>query len=346
MPITFGVFRNDGDDRSDGDFVGGDDLGGGGPMPGAPVSSLLAQALWHTQGDLTNGVLIGSKKEVSPPMEPLDRENIFERWSPDVRAYLYSFELLSGLHFKGDEKDDEPTIGSFTIGEEGKPIAQVTRPEYDKDPNVLGDELAKVMTAIALRPERMAEILTQVQVPYAFFAAVMNLQAGRHRYTYELMLTVFRLSSTVVMQFKNHLRVRRPADRSPLVQPVLPTPGHASFPAGHATQCHFVAAVLKALVAQARKADLAESDLLPDRINGTLATLDPALADLSQQLDKLAERIAYNRVVAGLHYEADNEEGMKLGIALAGYFLPRVRAGRHAALAWLWKRALDEWQNI
>jgi hypothetical protein len=357
MPITFGVFRNDGDDgdRSDGD-VGGDGAVGGGPaIPGTAVNPLLAQALWRTRGDLTNGLPAAGNKEISPPMKPLERDNIVGRWSPDVRAYLYSFELLSGLHFNGDMAGDRGTLLSLTVGEDNnscssESVTELRRPAYDLDPDTLRAELDSVTTATALRQERMAEILTQVQVPYPFFAAVMNLQAGRHRYTYELMSAVFRLSSTVVMQFKNHLRVRRPADRSPLIQPVLPTPGHGSYPAGHSTQCHFVAAVLKTLLSEAadRKRKPTLDDVLagPCKYTRKLSEVSPALGDVSRQLDVLADRIAYNRVVAGLHYVEDNRGGVTLGTALAAYFLQRVRDGRHAALAWLWERALDEWANV
>jgi hypothetical protein len=326
MPITFGVFRNEANDGDDGDVSGDDDYGGG---AAGPVNSLLAQALWHTRGDLTSGIPVPDATEFASTMGQLPAENIFGRWSPDVRAHLYSFELLSGLHFKHDGAG--ALLLSLTVAQNGTPsfsqppLASVTRPEYDIDENALKEELAKVMTAIALRPERMAEILTQIQVPYSFFGSVMNLQGGRHRYTFELMSAAFRLSSAVVMQFKNHLRVRRPAERSPLVQPVLPTPGHGSYPAGHATQCYLVAAVLKALLDEA---------------------VTPGRDALAGQLDKLAERVAYNRVVAGLHYEKDNEVGAGLGIALAGYFVQRVRDGKHPALAWLWARAFDEWKNL
>lgn len=164
----------------------------------------------------------------------------------------------------------------------------------------------------------MNEILTQVTVPYAYFAMVLNLQPGRHRATYELMSAVFRLSTIIVMQFKHHFRIRRPADRSSLIQPVLLTPGHGSYPAGHATQCHFMAAVLKKL---------------------TNATASSEVAD---QLDKLATRIAENRVVAGLHYPEDNDVGELLGKQLAEHFIFRATdAG--SAVEWVWGKAKAEW---
>ena len=329
MPIRFGVFRNDGDDgdRNDGDD--GDDGDSRGGAPGASTNSLLAQALWRTRGDLTNGFvgtpprgLMGSI-EPPKPLAPLERENIYGRWSRDVRAHLYSYELLSGIRFMAE--GEQAWLAQVTVkGREtfvsDLPGEKMTRPAFDKWEKELKEELGKVMAAVALRPERTPEILTQVTVPYAFFGMVLNLQRGRHRHTYELMSAVFSFSSTMVMQFKNHFAVRRPADRSPLVQPVLPTPGHGSYPAGHATQCHFVATVLKGLAGKAFG------------------------AELTNQLDRLAERIAYNRVVAGLHYEPDNDAGQKLGKDLGFYFMDKAHV-TGSALEWLWKRAEGEWDN-
>ena len=243
---TFGVFRNDGDDgdlfRNDGDD--GDDGDGSRAYAGARPNSQMAQALWRTRGDLTKGFEGGIGTPVWTD-QPLDKP-VFGRWSRDVRAHLYSFELLSGLYF--DSSSD--TVGHLYSTQitpkqgESPPkfetvlesVHKLERPPFDTNKELFENELRNIMSKTGYRAERMAEILTQVTVPYSFFAMVLNLQPGRHRHTFELMSTVFRLSSTVVMQFKHHLRVRRPADRSPLVQPVLAVPGHASYPAGHATQ--------------------------------------------------------------------------------------------------------------
>src|SRR5690349_12713324 len=73
MPITFGVFRNDGDDvdRGDGDIGDGGAFGGGAAIPGPAVNPLLTQALWHTRGDLTNGMLNPNESQFKSGMVPL-----------------------------------------------------------------------------------------------------------------------------------------------------------------------------------------------------------------------------------------------------------------------------------
>jgi membrane-associated phospholipid phosphatase len=130
---------------------------------------------------------------------------------------------------------------------------------------------------------------------------------------------VYRFSTVTVMQFKHHFRVRRPADRSPLIQPVLLTPGHGSYPAGHGTQGGFMAAILKKLTGAAPASEVAD------------------------QLTRLADRIGENRVVAGLHYPEDIATGSALGVRLAQHFMSRTQVPG-SALEWLWKKARAEWQ--
>jgi len=146
---------------------------------------------------------------------------------------------------------------------------------------------------------------------------VANLQPGRCRWTYELMSAAMQLSGLAVMQFKQHFRVRRPADRSALVQPVLLTPSHGSYPAGHSTQSAFLAHILKDLVGNRRG------------------------NDLGPQLDALVKRIGENRGIAGVHYEADMTAGEDLGAQLGKYFLLKAKAG-NTPLGWLWQKTNQE----
>jgi len=150
---------------------------------------------------------------------------------------------------------------------------------------------------------------------------VLGLQPGRHRHTYELMSAALILSGIAVHQFKNYFRVQRPADRSALVQPVLQTPNHAAYPAGHASQCHLLA------------------DVLDDLVGG-------AGGDVTVQLGRLADRIGENRVVAGVHYLEDISAGKKLGQDLAKHFIDLAKYEGDdptTALQWLWTNAAAEW---
>ena len=99
-------------------------------------------------------------------------------------------------------------------------------------------------------------------------------------------------ASFVVQRSKALYNLPRPNELSPRIQPMIPTPGYSTYPSGHATEAHLVSVALKALVGTTKSSDLAA------------------------MLNALAERIARNREVAGLHFEKDSEAGKRLGIAL------------------------------
>jgi membrane-associated phospholipid phosphatase len=262
----------------------------------------------------------------------LSYDEALGRWSRAVRGHQYLFELVSGLDFGPDGNNaaiaDLTFRGRPNTAQDPNPF-QMQAPTYETgpQPKSMTDALAGVLNAAALRPDRISEILTQVTNPYAYFSMVLNLQPGRHRYTFELMSALFTLTDKVVMQFKHFFRILRPADRSQIVQPVLLTPSHGSYPAGHAVQSYLVTGVLKKLL-----------------------VLYGAKPDVDTQLTRLAERISFNRVVAGVHFQEDVDEGQALGAALASYFLykagaPTVPPAQStSAVNWLWSRASEEWK--
>ena len=114
----------------------------------------------------------------------------------------------------------------------------------------------------------------------------------------------FSLAVHVEMRFKHVFASTRPVEMSPQIQPMIPTPGHGSWPSGHATEAFIVATVLEAL------------------LNAT----NPAAANGSacrEQLQRLAARIAVNRTVAGVHFPVDSAVGRLLGTALGEFFIAR-----------------------
>ena len=92
------------------------------------------------------------------------------------------------------------------------------------------------------------------------------------------------------------------------------TPGHGSFPSGHATQVYAVAHVLRVLLGL-------------DEATATSRPMNLAASQAVQaQLARQAARIATNRVVAGLHFPADSMAGRMLGTALGEFFAWRCKA--------------------
>ena len=130
---------------------------------------------------------------------------------------------------------------------------------------------------------------------------MLPLQPQRVKRTLELINIVLQLAVYVEMRFKHELGCWRPYQLSPQVQPLITTPGHGSFPSGHATQAYIVATVLKALLKLDPNQDTA----------------------ITAQLDRQAARIATNRVVAGVHFPIDSMAGRLLGVTLAEYALAR-----------------------
>jgi hypothetical protein len=106
----------------------------------------------------------------------------------------------------------------------------------------------------------------------------------------------------VEMRFKHALACYRPVEYDAQVQPMITTPGHGSFPMGHATQTYAVSYVLKQL-------------LLLD------ASTYPEHHWVLDQLDRLSARITTNRVIAGVHFPVDSMAGRMLGVALGEYFV-------------------------
>jgi hypothetical protein len=151
---------------------------------------------------------------------------------------------------------------------------------------------------------------------------VLNLRPGRHRRTFELMAAVQAFGAVVVHQFKHAFRVARPDARSALIPPMIMTPGHGAYPAGHAVQAHMQKTVL--------------DQLFGFTANGSAHDLESV-----GQLQRLADRIGENRMVAGVHYPTDIAEGEKLGDVLGAYLVAAAKVGG-TPLGWLWTQATQE----
>ncbi len=111
------------------------------------------------------------------------------------------------------------------------------------------------------------------------------------------------IAAHAAMIVKHALAVRRPDQIDGRILPMIPTPGHGSFPSAHATEAYTVLTVMEALVSTW----------------GSLGDIAPRLA----MLRGLAERIAVNRTVAGVHFPIDSWAGAALGTALGRAILGR-----------------------
>jgi hypothetical protein len=159
----------------------------------------------------------------------------------------------------------------------------------------------EVLTRKDQRPDRTSEILVQIAHFWPFWTTITGIDPARHPRTYELMQIAASLSPAVGQPIKHFLDVRRPHTMTSLVQPMIPVPGHAAFPSGHATGAYLFVEVMGQLLVS--------------------STGKPPPPQLMQQLERMAARIADNRVVAGVHYSIDGAAGELLGRLLGRYFV-------------------------
>jgi membrane-associated phospholipid phosphatase len=226
-----------------------------------------------------------------------------QRWEAWVRASVLDFELVSALGFH------QGTGGVMTVRHldtTGFPNATyqdlmaITRPSESqfKDWLVFMDRYAD------LRPDRAAEIMTQLNGGLTFLCSVPFLHPARTPWTLELLAAALRLANYTEMRFKQALSCRRPNEYSPQVQPIILTPSHGSFPSGHATETFISAYVLWKLLQASPTTPYGDQSW-------------------GEQLFRLANRVAVNRTVAGVHFPIDSAAGAVLGLTLGRYFVAR-----------------------
>jgi len=222
-------------------------------------------------------------------------------WEPWVRASLYLSDVLKDL--KWDLKI--PAVGApyieMTFNNEA--FLTLTRP----DMALFRSQLKLLKVYADQRADRATEILTQVGYPTPYFASLLGLNA-RNAKTFELIAISQVIASHVVMIAKHHLACRRPDRLGASVMPMLTTPGHSTFPSGHAAEAFAVRTVL--------------SGLLDDPI---VAAHYPRPDRRKALLAKQAERIAVNRTVAGVHFPIDTWAGAALGEAVGEMILARCK---------------------
>jgi membrane-associated phospholipid phosphatase len=178
----------------------------------------------------------------------------------------------------------------------GSTVVSIERPPR----TTFTGEIAAVLAFAQLRDDRTAEILTQIDSQLAFWASIVQIRPDLTPKTYELLNVALQLAIFVEMRFKSDLGCWRPVNFSADVQPMITTPGHGTLPMGHASQAYMSAYILWKL----------------QDPNG----LNTGLRDM---LYRQAFRMAFNRIVAGVHFPVDLPAGAILGLALGEYFVRR-----------------------
>jgi hypothetical protein len=173
-----------------------------------------------------------------------------------------------------------------------------------KDPTLAGpdqDPLSEIeKLVIAARDERadaLAEIVAQHDSFADYFFALLTIEPGMYPATSLLINISSIVAAVTVLYYKYgvpHIYDPRPRPSQvcPALLPPVPVPGHPSYPSGHATEAHLIELVLNDVFSAAGNSNRADA--------------------MQYDLSALADRIARNREIAGLHYPSDSAAGKKL----------------------------------
>lgn len=167
------------------------------------------------------------------------------------------------------------------------------------------DELR--ILAVTERPEAMGEIMNQNQNQQLCFLHLLMATHTSHPATYFLTKVAARVGEVVMMHLKRQFNRPRPTQYCPTLYPPVTVPGHASYPAGHAVIANLTAQCLMEV------------------------TADPVTqkSPYEAALQKLADEIGLNRVIAGLHFKSDIVAGAEVG-RLTHQFLKGMPAANPA----------------
>jgi membrane-associated phospholipid phosphatase len=104
------------------------------------------------------------------------------------------------------------------------------------------------------------------------------------------------------MHYKRLFNRARASMYSPALLPPITVPGHASYPSGHATEAYLMAHCLEKVMPAAARLPPPQQPSSPP----------PAPPVYRSPLMLMAQRIARNREVLGLHFPSDSEAGRHL----------------------------------
>jgi membrane-associated phospholipid phosphatase len=256
----------------------------------------------------------GSADTHNPLASFPDDSDRLDRLDPQRRIDILTAELMSYFRVKGVAAKKISGSTSFTPGSAilefcGEEVFATEGPGLD----VLKAQMIWLRNYADLRVDRIPEINQQLGDVPSFFGAVVRLDAASRKYSLEFVAAALRVTYALEMQVKFLTWTPRPVDLSHKVQPMIQTPDHSSFPSGHATESFAVATLLTLL----------EKLPLTGKENSTESDSDAIKRQLANRSMpyRVAQRVAANRTIAGVHYPIDSEAGATLGCVIASAIL-------------------------
>jgi len=175
---------------------------------------------------------------------------------------------------------------------------------------VVADELKELVELVEYRSGVMAEAMAQRSNLLAYWRGILMFNAASHPWTCQLLEIALCVGQFQAMHYKRHFNRPRPSQLSPALLPPIDPPGHASFPSGHATEAYLMALCLE----EAMRPPTAPGAYAAAATPATIPAAPPQYvhARVRSPIMRMAERIARNREVLGLHYPSDSEAGRVL----------------------------------
>jgi hypothetical protein len=152
----------------------------------------------------------------------------------------------------------------------------------------LAHEVNELIGLIEYRGGMLSEALMQRDNMLDYWRGLLSFSRESHPATFAIVRAAVHIGQFMAVHFKWQFQFPRPSQLAPALMPPIDPPGHASYPSGHATEAYLLSGALR--------------HVLPNvTSNG-----------LHDALEKLAERVARNREVLGLHYPRDSAAGKDL----------------------------------
>lgn len=258
-------------------------------VPAATPTAAMVRNLATIQGVVLPKV---SKTVVgySPPAG-LDDPVAYRNWAFDVRMSLIVFEFLNRVKVSVDHAAASASVLGEVNGAQTLLVTlqAPTAAEIDQG----ADGLKSTQDKHPADSATIDALVAQNEGIDGFMLQCVGAVPERDAAKYELARAVSILVNLVCLRLKHAFAVGRPSTLDSGIVPMLPVPGHGSFPGGHANMASALAVVVAAIT------------------EGTPYA----------ELKAVAGEIALNRVRAGLHYQLDSDAGHLLGEKLGAYLL-------------------------
>jgi len=218
-------------------------------------------------------------------------------WDAENKGWVYIREVI-------ELKKDWFTVlqGVAKDTWTGWDVANPKRPVARLEPALLD-----IIDAAGEREDRFAEILHQRDAEgcITYWLGMLGIEPGKHPHTYQLIRVARKLGEMIVMCLKADLDAARPSQICPAIIPAFDPPRTATYPAGHALQSYLSSYFLLRVMPGMESQQSNKPTTWEEQHNGLFA---------------LARRVADNRVIAGVHFDIDNEAGFFIAKEIDKWF--------------------------